>query len=353
MKLGLGLDLYRGASLEMPVARVQLAERLGYHSVWTAEAYGADALSPLAYLAACTRRIKLGTAVVQIDARTPAAAAMHAMTIDALAGGARTIIGLGVSGPQVVEGWHGASWGSPTAKLRDYVAIMRKILAREAPVTHDGDAFRLPYDGPGALGQGKPLKSILHPAPGIHIWIAAGGPRNVALAAEVADGWLPMGYGPDGAETFRAPLERGLARRHASLRRDLDAFGSLSVEMTDDVQAALDARKPLIAMYVGGMGSDTHNFHAEAMARRGWPEASERIVELWRAGRRDEAVAAVPDDYVDTQALVGPPDRIRSRWPAAVPAGLTGVMIRCSTDEGLALVAELAGLRDGEGGADG
>ena len=224
MKLGLGLDLYRGASLEMPVASVQLAERLGYHSVWTAEAYGADALSPLAYLAACTRRIKLGTAVVQIDARTPAATAMHAMTIDALAGAGRTIIGLGVSGPQVVEGWHGASWGSPTAKLRDYVAIM---------------------------------------------------------------------------------------------------------------------------------GSDTHNFHAEAMARRGWPEACERIVELWRAGRRDEAVAAVPDDYVDSHALVGPRDRIRSRWPAAVPAGLTGVMIRCNTDEGLALVAELAGLGDGEGDADG
>ena len=351
MKLGLGLDLYRGSELEVPVAAVQLAERLGYHSVWTAEAYGADALSPLAYLAAHTRRIKLAAGVVQIDARTPAATAMHAMTIDALAGGGRTIIGLGVSGPQVVEGWHGAAWGSPTAKLRDYTAIMRKVLARDGPVTHGGDAIRLPYDGPGALGQGKPLRSILHPAPGIEIWIAAGGPRNVALAAEVADGWLPMGYGPDGAETFREPLQRGLAHRHADLRPEFEAFGSLSVELTDDVQAALDARKPMVAMYVGGMGSDTHNFHAEAMARRGWPEASARIVELWRAGRRDEAVAAVPDDYIDSQSLLGSAQRIRARWPGAVPAGLAGVIIRCGRDEGLALMAELAGTRD-TGGAD-
>ena len=348
MKLGIGLDLYRGASLAVPVASVQLAERLGYHSVWTAEAYGADALSPLAYLAGHTRRIKLAAGVVQIDARTPAATAMHAMTIDLLAGGGRTIIGLGVSGPQVVEGWHGAAWGSPTAKLRDYVAIMRKVLARDEPLTHDGTAIRLPYDGPGALGQGKPLKSILHPAPGIEIWIAAGGPRNVALAAQAADGWLPMGYGPDGAETYRAPLARGLARRHGGLRPDLEVFSSLTVQITDDVQAAIDAHKPLTAMFVGGMGSDTHNFHADAMARRGWPEASARIVELWRAGRRDDAVAAVPDDYIDSHWLIGSPDRIRARWPAAVPAGLTGLIVRCGRDEELALAAELAGTRDTE-----
>ena len=352
MKLGLGLDLYRGASLEVPVATVRLAERLGYHSVWTAEAYGADALSPLAFLAAHTSRIKLATGVVQVAARTPAATAMHAMTIDALAGGGRTIIGLGVSGPQVVEGWHGAPWGSPTATLRDYIAIMRKILARDAPVAHDGTAIRLPYDGPGALGQGKPLRSILHPAPGIEIWIAAGGPRNVALAAEAADGWLPMGYGPDGAETFREPLQRGLARRHPGLREEPEAFGSVSVEITDDVGAAVQARKPLTAMYVGGMGSATHNFHADAMARRGWPEAAARIVALWRAGRRDEAVAAVPDDYVDSQALLGSPQRIRSRWPEAVPAGLTGAIVRCNRDEGLALIAELAGTRDSQARSD-
>ena len=349
VKLGLGLDLYRGATLEVPVATVQLAERLGYHSVWTAEAYGADALSPLAFLAAHTSRIKLATGVVQIDARTPAATAMHAMTIDALAGGGRTIIGLGVSGPQVVEGWHGAAWGSPVAKLRDYVAIMRKVLARAGPVTHDGAAIRLPYDGPGALGQGKPLKSILHPAPGIEIWIAAGGPSNVALAAEVADGWLPMGYGARGTATYAEPLARGRDRRAtnaADLPGNFEVFGSLSVQITDDLRGAVEARKPLVAMYVGGMGSDTHNFHAEAMARRGWPEASARIVELWRAGRRDEAIAAVPDDYIESQSLLGSPSRIRARWSEAVPAGLTGVIVRCDRDEELVLAAELAGTRD-------
>ncbi len=342
MKLGLGLDLYRGASLEVPVKQVQLAERLGYHSVWTAEAYGADALSPLAFLAAHTHRIKLATAVVQMAARTPAGTAMHAMTIDALAGGNRTIIGLGVSGPQVVEGWHGVAWGSPNKTLRDYVAIMRKVFARDAPVSHDGAAIQLPYVGPGALGQGKPLRSILHPAGDIEIWIAAGGPLNVALAAEVADGLLPMGYGPDGEVTFSKPLERGALRRPKALPPKLEIFTSVSVQITDDVEAAIEVRKPLTAMYVGGMGSETHNFHAESMARRGWPEAAARIVELWRAGRRSEAVAAVPDDYIDSQGLFGSPQRIRDRWAQAVPAGLTGVIVRPSSDEALKLIAELA-----------
>ena len=353
MKLGLGLDLYRGASMRVPVDLVQCAERLGYHSVWTAEAYGADALSPLAFLAAHTKRIKLATGVVQVAARTPAATAMHAMTIDALAGGGRTIIGLGVSGPQVVEGWHGVPWGSPTATLRDYVAIMRKVLAREAPVAHDGKAIRLPYDGPGALGQGKPLKSILHPSPGIEIWIAAGGPRNVALAAEAADGLLPMGYGHDGAEVFGDPLRRGLARRDLRLRPALEMFASISVEMTDDVTASLEARKPLTAMFVGGMGSATHNFHADAMARRGYAQAAARIVELWRAGHRQEAVAAVPDDYLDGYALIGSPARIRARWSEVVPAGLTGLIVGAGREEALTLAAELAGTRDSPDAADG
>ncbi|MDH4353691.1 MAG: LLM class flavin-dependent oxidoreductase, partial [Actinomycetota bacterium] len=183
MKLGLGLDLYRGAQLSVPVDQVRRAESLGFHSVWTAEAYGSDALSPLAYLAGLTSRIKLATGVVQTAARAPAATAMHAMTIDALAGGGRVIIGLGVSGPQIVEGWYGRPWGSPNEVLHDYVTIMRKVLDRDGPVAHDGSEYRLPYDGPGSVGLGKPLKSILHPHPGIEIWVAAGGPRNTALAA--------------------------------------------------------------------------------------------------------------------------------------------------------------------------
>ena len=210
MKLALGLDLYRGAALDVPVDQVRMAEDLGYHSVWTAEAYGSDALSPLAYLAAVTKRIKLGTGVVQIAARTPAATAMHALTIDALAGGNRVIIGLGVSGPQIVEGWYGQPWGSPNRRLREYVEIMRKVFARE-PLTNDGVEFPLPYNGPGAIGQGKPLRSILHPAGEIELWLAAGGPKNTELSAEICDGMLPMGWGSEGPSVYGPHLEAGFA----------------------------------------------------------------------------------------------------------------------------------------------
>ncbi|MBU6329986.1 MAG: LLM class F420-dependent oxidoreductase [Acidobacteria bacterium] len=344
MKLALGLDLYRGATLEMPVEQVRLAEALGFHSVWTAEAYGSDALSPLAYLAAVTSRIKLATGVVQIAARTPAATAMHALTIDALAGGGRVIIGLGVSGPQIVEGWYGQPWGNPNQRLREYIAIMRKVFARE-PLTNDGPEFPLPYNGPGAVGQGKPLRSILHPAGEVELWLAAGGPRNTALSAEVADGMLPMGWGSDGPSVYGPALDKGFARR-GSRPPEFEIFGGTTVEITDDVRAALDAKKPLTAMYVGGMGSATHNYHREAMARRGYPDAAARIHELWMAGRREEAIAAVPDEYLDDGALIGSEARIRERWEPLTRQGLTGLIVRTDTDAGIELVADLAGTRD-------
>ncbi|MGI9601769.1 MAG: LLM class F420-dependent oxidoreductase [Acidimicrobiales bacterium] len=344
MKLGLGLDLYRGAQLQVPVDRVRRAEAAGFHSVWTAEAYGADALSPLAYLAALTRDIKLATGVVQLAARSPAATAMHAMTIDALAGGGRVIIGLGVSGPQIVEGWYGRPWGSPNAALGDYVTIMRKVLERSEAVTHDGSEYPLPYTGPGSVGLGKPLKSILHPHPGIEIWVASGGPKNTALASELADGWLPMGYGPDGSTVHGPALAEGAARRRDGDRESFEIFGNLSIEICDDVRAAIDRRKPLTAMYVGGMGSETHNFHREAMARRGYPAEAARIQELWLAGRKDEAVAAVPDEYIEEGSAFGSIERIRRQWPTFLHPGLTGLIIRCDTDEGLDLAADLAGL---------
>ncbi len=351
MKLGLGLELYRAKTVAVPVDLVTAADRLGFHSVWTAEAYGCDALSPLAFIAAHTSRIKLGTAVVQVAARTPAATAMHALTIDHLAGGGRVIIGLGVSGPQIVEGWYGQPWGSPNRRLRDYVAIMRKVLARDAPVTHDGPELALPYSGPGAIGEGKPLKSILHPAGEVEVWIASGGPRNTALAAEVADGWLPMGYGPDGWAIHGPNLEAGWARR-GGRPDDFDIMGNLTIEITDDVQAAIDARKPLTGMYVGGMGSEDNNFHREAMARRGFPEAAARIQELWLAGRKDEAIAAVPDEYVDAGALFGPAKRIRARWDEVVPAGLTGVILRTDDPAALEIAASITGAADTVGAND-
>ena len=341
IKLGLGLDLYRGAQLELPVEQVQRAESLGYHSVWTAEAYGADALSPLAFLAAVTRRIKLATGVVQTAARTPAATAMHAMTIDALAGGGRTIIGLGLSGPQIVEGWYGRPWGSPNAVLRDYVAIMRKVLARDEPLIHDGPEYPLPTTASGSVGSGKALKSILHPHPGIEIWLAAGGPRNTELAAQVADGWLPMGFGADGLDVHGAALARGSSKRSPALGA-LEIFGGINIEICTDVAAAIERRKPLTAMYVGGMGSATHNFHRDAMARRGYSIEADRIQGLWLAGRKQEAVAAVPDEYIEQGAALGPPDRIRRVWADHVHPGVTGLIVRSGQDEALDLAAELA-----------
>ncbi len=346
MKLGLGLDLYRAKTLEVPVDLVQMCEGLGYHSVWTAEAYGSDALTPLAYLAAHTSRIKLATGVAQLAARSPAATAMAAMSIDHLAGGNRVIIGLGVSGPQIVEGWYGQPWGSPAGRLRDYISIMRKVVSREEAVVHDGTEISLPYVGPGSTGEGKALKSILHPAGEIEIWVASGGPLNTALAAELADGWLPMGYGNDGWSTHAPAIEKGW-RARGGPHDGFEIFGSVNIDITDDVRAAVEARKPLVGMYVGGMGSRDSNFHREAMARRGFSDAADRIQALWLAGRKDDAIAAVPDDYVDSGALIGSADRVRSRWDAvAVQKGLTGLIVRSNTDEGHVLAAEITGARD-------
>ena len=349
MKLGLGLDLYRGAQLQVPIEKIRKAEALGFHSVWTAEAYGCDALSPLAYLAALTTRIKLGTAVVQLAARPPATLAMHAMTIDALAGGGRVIIGVGVSGPQIVEGWYGQPWGKPNARLRDYLTIVRKVLDRKEPVSHDGPEIQLPFRGLGSIGQGKALKSILHPSPGIELWMASGGPRNTALAAELCDGWLPMGFGAKGMDVHGDALRKGIAKRtDGRTLGQFEIFTGFSVEITDDVRAAIDAKKPLTGMYVGGMGSETHNYHREAMARRGFPEAAARIHELWLAGKKQEAIAAVPDEYIEAGAFMGTPERIRARFASSglMESGATGLILRCDTDDELELAADLVGTRD-------
>jgi F420-dependent oxidoreductase-like protein len=353
MKLAYRLELYRSARLDVPVEAVRRAEELGYHSVWSAEAYGTDALSPLAYLAALTSRIKLGTAVAQLAARPPATLAMHAMTIDGLAGGNRVILGIGVSGPQIVEGWYGQPWGRPVARLRDYIEITRKVLDREEPVRHEGREISLPYRGPGALGQGKALKSILHPAGRVPVWLASGGPLNTELAAELCDGWLPMGLGRAGVPAYDEPLARGFAKRASGPPPDeFEVFSGCSVRITDDVKGALDAMRPLTAMYVGGMGSETHNYHRDGMARRGFPDEAERIGELWRAGRKQEAMAAVPDEYLQQSALLGSPQRIRQRWPEMILPGVTGMIIGADQLEALELVADLAGSRD-RVGADG
>jgi F420-dependent oxidoreductase-like protein len=344
MKLGLMLGAWFGPSMEIPLARVRRAEELGYDSVWSAEAYGADALTPLAYLAGLTERIKLATGVVQIGARTPTATAMAFATIEALAGRGRVIAGLGLSGPQIIEGWYGTPWKNPIARTRDTVAIMRQVFAREGPVAYEGDAISLPYSGDDATGVGKPLKSILHTNPDLPIYLAAGGPANVALTAEIADGWLPMGFCPANADAFRPALERGAARGGRSLD-GLEIQSGCSVRITDDLQSVLDAAKPQIALYVGGMGSRDQNFHKDAMTRRGYGDAAARIQELFLSGRRDEAIAAVPDEYVDESGLYGSVQRITERFEPWTTCGVTAITVSTAQDEALELMADLAGSR--------
>jgi F420-dependent oxidoreductase-like protein len=346
MKLGLMLG-YSGAEMKLPVALVQRAEALGFDSVWTAEAYGSDATSPLAYLAAVTERIRLGTAIMQLAGRPPAMAAMQAATIDALAGGNRFIAGIGVSGPQIVEGWYGQPWGRPYWRIRDYVSIMRKIFEREEPVTHEGKEISLPYRGEGATGIGKPLKSILHMNPKIPIWLGTGSESNVRLTAEVADGWFPLAFVPGMMDLYRPWLEEGFRRAGGGKSlADFEIQPMLAVIVTDDVGQALARMKPGIALYVGGMGHRDKNFHNDMMVRRGYPEAAAKIQELYLAGRKREAVEAVPDDYCDEGALVGPLQRIRDRYKDWEGSGATGLTLASLQPEGMELMADLSGSRD-------
>ncbi len=346
MKLGLALG-YSGANMTLPVDMVRKAEALGYDSVWTAEAYGSDAFSPLAYLAAVTEKIRLGTGVIQLAARTPANAAMTAATIDALAGGDRVILGIGVSGPQIVEGWYGQPWGKPNPRIRDYVAIIRKILAREEPVTHDGKEISLPYEGPGSAGLAKPLRSILHMNPNIPIWLGTGTETNVRMTAEIAEGWLPLGLTPYNVDTFAPWIEEGFKRSEAKTGEakrwtDFEVQSSAEVQITDDLRDAFRRMKPNVALYVGGMGARSVNFHKMSMVRRGYGDAAERIQELYLAGRKGEAIEEVPEEFLDEQALLGSPARIRERYQAWADSYITGLTVRTDQPEAVELMGELA-----------
>ena len=344
MKLGLSIG-YSRAQLDVPVELVQRAEELGYDSVWTAEAYGSDAVTPLAFLAAKTSRIKLGTGIMQLAARTPANAAMSAATVDAMAGGGRFIAGIGVSGPQIVEGWYGQPWGRPYYRMKDYVSIMRKIFAREAPVTHEGKEISLPYTGPGSSGLAKPLKSILHMNPDIPIYLATGSETTVKLTAEIADGWLPMGFVPGAMEEYRPWLEEGFRRAgNGKGFNDFTIQASVHVEVENDVKAALQRLKPEVALYVGGMGHKTKNFHNDIMVRRGFGDAAKRIQELYLAKRKDEAIAAVPDEWVDLKSLVGPPARIKERYRAWEDSGADSLSVRSRQPEAIEVMAQAARL---------
>jgi F420-dependent oxidoreductase-like protein len=312
---------------------VEEAERLGFDSVWVAEAWGTDAVSVLGWLAARTERIKLGSAIMQIPGRTPANAAMTAATLDLLSGG-RVLLGLGTSGPQVVEGWHGQPWGKPLGRTREYVEIVRAALRREV-VEHDGAHYRIPWDGDGATGLGKPLKLMLRPLRAeIPIYLAALGPKNVALAAEIADGWLPIFLAPERfADAFGPSL--------ADARDDFEIAATASVLVGDDVAALRAALRPHVALYVGGMGAKGRNFYNALVRRYGWEAEAERIQELYLAGKRREAIAAVPDELVDSVSLVGPKERIAERLEAWRETPVTTLVLGTTQPEALQTLAEL------------
>ncbi|OLC38567.1 MAG: LLM class F420-dependent oxidoreductase [Candidatus Rokubacteria bacterium 13_1_40CM_4_69_5] len=341
MKLALHLS-YSGPTMALDVAKIQEAERLGYDSVWTAEAYGSDAVTPAAWIAARTERIHVGTAIMQIAGRTPAMAAMTAMTLDALAGG-RFRMGLGVSGPQVVEGWHGQPFGKPLVKTREYVEIVRAILRREKPVEFRGEYYQIPYAGPGATGLGKPLRSILHGRPAIPIYLAAIGPKNVALAAEIADGWIPVFFSPRRMSMFREWLDAGFRAAggdRAKSRAGFDVMPSVAVVVGERVEECRAPVKARLALYVGGMGARGKNFYNELARRYGYEEAARTIQDLYLGGRKAEAEAAVPDALVDEVALCGPRALIRERLAEWKSSGITTLMVAGNADA-IRLMAEL------------
>lgn len=285
-------------------------ERLGFDSVWAAESWGSDCLTPLAWWGSRTTKLRLGTNLMQISARTPTAAAMAAITMDHLSGG-RFVLGLGVSGPQVVEGWYGQPFPKPLARTREYVSIIRKVLARQERVTNDGPHYPLPY--PGGLGLGKPLNVMTHPLRAdLPIFLGAEGPKNVALAAEIADGWFPIFYSPRHEHVYESALREGWSRPGA--RRgpeDFEILPTVTVLIHDDVEAAADALRPMVALYVGGMGAKEMNFHYDVFCRLGYEAEASKIQALYLEGHRTDAIAAVPTKMVEEIALIGPLAKIR------------------------------------------
>ncbi|MCO8129134.1 LLM class F420-dependent oxidoreductase [Acidimicrobiia bacterium EGI L10123] len=342
MKLGLQLGYWQAQPPTDTLEKVLEAEKLGYDIVFTAESWGSDAFSPLAWVGSSTSTIRLATAVVQISARQPTSVAMHALTLDHLSGGRHTL-GLGLSGPQVVEGWYGRPFGKPLGRTREYVDIIRQVLARQGPVTSDGPHYPLPYTGEGALGMGKPLKPIVHPLrEDLPIWIGSEGPKNVALTAEIADGWLPIYYSPKVAGMYNEWLDEGFARPGA--RRDRASFeiaANCGVVVTDDRDAVLDQMKSGLAFYIGGMGAKEMNFHKNVFARMGYEKEADEIQDLFYEGERDKAIAAVPREAVADINLVGTKEQIRDDLAAWEEAGITHLVIGGRDLDQIRLVADV------------
>ena len=342
MKLGLQLGYWGAQPPENHAELVAAAEAAGFDTVFTAEAWGSDAYTPLAWWGSSTQRLRLGTSVVQLSARTPTACAMAALTLDHLSGG-RHILGLGVSGPQVVEGWYGQSFPKPLARTREYIDIIRQVWAREAPVTSAGPHYPLPLTGERATGLGKPLKPITHPLRAdIPIMLGAEGPKNVALAAEICDGWLPIFYTPRMAGTYNEWLDEGFARPGARRsREDFEICATANIVITDDRAAAFAAMKPYIALYMGGMGAEDTNFHADVYRRMGYAEVVDDVTKLFRSNQKDKAATIIPDEVVDDAAIVGDLDYVRKQIKVWEAAGVTMMVVSGRNTE---QINELAGL---------
>ena len=326
LKLGLNVGYWAGGPPPGALESVQEAERLGFESIWTAEAYGSDALLPLAWWGSHTERIGLGTAIVQISARTPAATAMAAMTLDHLSGG-RLILGLGVSGPQVVEGWYGQSFAKPLARMREYIGILRQIWARQGPVINEGPHYPLPL--PEGTGLAKPLKSSIHPLrEDIPIYLAAEGPRNIAMAAELCDGWLALFYSPNHDDLYADALAEGFAREGARrTAEDFEVAATVPLIITDDPDSAMDAVRPMYALYFGGMGARSANFHANVPIRMGYEKEVREIQDLYLDGKKQEAAAALPRQLIEELTLIGPADKIRHDLEAWRESSVTTLLV--------------------------
>jgi F420-dependent oxidoreductase-like protein len=343
MRLGIMLG-YAAGQIELPIELVKEADKMGVHVVWAAEAYGSDAVSPLAWLGAQTERIKLGTAIMQMPGRTPANAAMTAMTLDQLSGG-RFMMGLGMSGPQVVEGWHGLSYGKPLTRTREYIEIVRTIFNREERLAYDGHFYQLPYGGDDATGLGIPLKSTLKASPDIPIYLAAIGPKNVSLAAEIADGWLPIFFSPQRYDqVFEPHVQAGFERQGQGKNlSDFDIAPMVSVVIDDSLEACYNALRPMLALYIGGMGARKRNFYAYLAGRYGYEAEAAKIQELYLSGRKGEAMMAVPGELIDEVALVGPKERVKDRLSLWLDSPVTTLNLMMPNSETLRTVFELVG----------
>ena len=342
MKLGLQLGYWGAQPPTNHAELVSVAEEVGFDTVFTAEAWGSDAYTPLAWWGRETTRMRLGTSVIQLSARTPTACAMAALTLDHLSGG-RHILGLGVSGPQVVEGWYGQKFPKPLARTREYIDIIRQVWAREAPVHSDGPHYPLPLTGEGTTGLGKNLKPITHPLrPDIPIMLGAEGPNNVALAAEIADGWLPIFYSPRIATMYNEWLDEGFARPGARHTREtFEICATAQVVVTDDRPAIMDLMKPHLALYVGGMGAEGTNFHADVYRRMGYADVVDEVTRLFRSDRKDEAAKVIPDELVDDSAIVGDLAYVQEQIKAWEASGVTMMVVGARSPEQIRDLAAL------------